>query len=48
MNRYEKKTMFRVSVVHAATRMASNMLAAYLPHTEFAPTPPSVSFASFN
>jgi zeaxanthin epoxidase len=48
MNSYEKKTMFRVSVVHAATRMASNMLAAYLPHMEFAPIPQSVSFSSFN
>ncbi|KAK9987259.1 hypothetical protein SO802_032210 [Lithocarpus litseifolius] len=32
--------MFRVSAVHAATRMASNMLAAYLPYMEFAPAGP--------
>ncbi|KAM4079994.1 hypothetical protein ACB094_09G158200 [Castanea mollissima] len=37
LRRYEKKRMFRVSAVHAATRMASSMLAAYLPYKEFAP-----------
>ncbi|XP_075636939.1 zeaxanthin epoxidase, chloroplastic-like [Castanea sativa] len=40
LRRYEKKRMFRVSAVHAATRMASNMLAAYLPYIEFAPAGP--------
>ncbi|KAK9987260.1 hypothetical protein SO802_032211 [Lithocarpus litseifolius] len=47
LRRYEKKRMFRVSAVHAATRMASNMLAAYLPYMEFAPAGPLfVSFSS--
>ncbi|XP_057991631.1 zeaxanthin epoxidase, chloroplastic isoform X2 [Hevea brasiliensis] len=35
LRRYEKKRMFRVSTVHAASRMASKVLTAYQPYIEF-------------
>lgn len=35
LRRYEKKRMFRVSTVHAASRMASKALTAYRPYMEF-------------
>lgn len=35
LRRYEKKRMFRISTVHAASRMASKALTAYRPYMEF-------------
>lgn len=35
LRRYEKKRMFRVGTVHTASRMASEVLAAYQPYMEF-------------
>ncbi|XP_031274746.1 zeaxanthin epoxidase, chloroplastic-like [Pistacia vera] len=36
---YEKKRRFRVSIVHAASRMASKMLSTYRPYIEFGSGP---------
>uniref|UniRef100_A0A6N2KKX0 FAD-binding domain-containing protein n=1 Tax=Salix viminalis TaxID=40686 RepID=A0A6N2KKX0_SALVM len=35
LRRYERKRMFRISTVHAASRMASKSLTAYRPYLEF-------------
>ncbi|XP_059651795.1 zeaxanthin epoxidase, chloroplastic-like isoform X2 [Cornus florida] len=35
LKRYEKKRMFRVSIVHAVSRMASKMIFFYQPYMEF-------------
>lgn len=43
MHRYEKKRMFRISTVHAASRMASKALTAYRPYMEFGSGSLSVS-----
>lgn len=45
MDRYEEKRMFRVSVVHTMSRMASRMLADYRPYMDFGSGPLSVSSA---
>lgn len=39
LRRYERKRMFRVSTVHAASRMASKSLTAYRPYVEFGSGP---------
>ncbi|KAJ6299730.1 hypothetical protein OIU76_020668 [Salix suchowensis] len=39
LRRYERKRMFRVSTVHAASRMASKSLTAYRPYLEFGSGP---------
>jgi zeaxanthin epoxidase len=39
LRRYEKNRMFRVSTVHAASRMASKMIDTYQPYMEFATGP---------
>ncbi|CAK7331785.1 unnamed protein product [Dovyalis caffra] len=44
LQRYEKKRMFRISTVHATSRMASKVLTAYRPYMEFGSGPLSVSF----
>lgn len=36
--------MFRISTVHAASRMASKMIDTYQPYMEFSPGPLSVSY----
>ena len=44
MNRYEKKRLFRVSTIHTASRMASQVLAVYEPYIEFGFVPLPVRF----
>ncbi|XP_023876109.1 zeaxanthin epoxidase, chloroplastic [Quercus suber] len=39
LRRYEKKRLFRISTVHAASRMASKMIDTYQPYMEFSPGP---------
>ncbi|KAL6981616.1 zeaxanthin epoxidase [Sarracenia purpurea var. burkii] len=41
LKRYEKKRMFRVSVVHTTSRMASKMLSSYQPYIDFGSGPVS-------
>ncbi|XP_010257459.1 PREDICTED: zeaxanthin epoxidase, chloroplastic-like isoform X2 [Nelumbo nucifera] len=39
LKRYEKKRMFRVSVIHTLSRMASRMVTKYQPYLNFSPGP---------